>query len=333
MVLRPEKRVGGWSLTALTGLPARSRRVVLPIAAWPVFKHSPQSKRVQLVAGKSPHLCASGNPIQPLRGLAGHIDPFTFTAPAPHPASSPALSPAHEFRGRSRTWSPTRAVLHLHLAPHHLNPSISHLGLIGHFNLLSVGPHFLRDMNEPAFRAIPREGVEGVSRLAKITPDHLNWEKDWESIEKLVEPILQKHQAKYEQLEQSGSTHRDKHLANRDATRGRTTLKLLQERELHSYQLSSSEPGRASPGIAHLLAYAIEKDASAGPRSSTSPRPFDDVRQELDDIISVRIEDEVYTAQQNLEDHVRDAIMEATDQVEEKVVERLSSASVCILFG
>jgi hypothetical protein len=60
---------------------------------------------------------------------------------------------------------------------------------------------------------------------------------------------------------------------------------------------------------------------------------LDDVRQELDDIISVRIEDEVYTAQQNLEDHVRDAMMDVTEQVEEKVVERLSSASVSISFG
>ncbi|KAK3309372.1 uncharacterized protein B0T15DRAFT_506162 [Chaetomium strumarium] len=62
-------------------------------------------------------------------------------------------------------------------------------------------------------------------------------------------------------------------------------------------------------------------------------RGLDDVRQELDDIISVRIEDEVYTAQQNLEDHVRDAMREATEQVEEKVVERLSCASVSISFG
>jgi hypothetical protein len=80
----------------------------------------------------------------------------------------------------------------------------------------------------PMMRGVP---------LAKISPDHPYWEPDWKPIEEIVEPIRLKHQERYEQLEQSGTTHRDKHLANRDAKRGRTILKFLEDGELHPYQL------------------------------------------------------------------------------------------------
>jgi len=80
----------------------------------------------------------------------------------------------------------------------------------------------------PMMRGVP---------LAKISPDHPYWEPEWKPIEELVEPLRQKHQEKYDQLDQAGSTHRDKHLANRDAKRGRTVLKFLEEGELHPYQL------------------------------------------------------------------------------------------------
>ncbi|KAL2195335.1 hypothetical protein P885DRAFT_40403 [Corynascus similis CBS 632.67] len=80
----------------------------------------------------------------------------------------------------------------------------------------------------PMMRGVP---------LAKISPEHPYWEPDWKPIEEIVEPVRLKHQEKYDQLERSGSTHRDKHLANRDAKRGRTILKFLEEGELHPYQL------------------------------------------------------------------------------------------------
>ncbi|KAK3296529.1 uncharacterized protein B0H64DRAFT_398473 [Chaetomium fimeti] len=80
----------------------------------------------------------------------------------------------------------------------------------------------------PMMRGVP---------LAKISPEHPYWEPDWKPIEELVEPLRQKHQEKYDQLDQAGSTHRDKHLANRDAKRGRIVLKFLEDGELHPYQL------------------------------------------------------------------------------------------------
>jgi hypothetical protein len=80
----------------------------------------------------------------------------------------------------------------------------------------------------PMMRGVP---------LAKISIDHPYWEPEWKPIEELVEPIRQKHQDRYEQLEQSGSVDRDKHLANRDAKRGRTILKFLEDGEMHPYQL------------------------------------------------------------------------------------------------
>ncbi|KAL1840001.1 hypothetical protein VTJ49DRAFT_918 [Mycothermus thermophilus] len=80
----------------------------------------------------------------------------------------------------------------------------------------------------PIMRGVP---------LEKISPSHPYWEPEWKPIEEIVEPLRQKHQEKFEQLEQSGSTHRDKHLANRDAKRGRTILKFLEDGELHPYQL------------------------------------------------------------------------------------------------
>ncbi|KAH6614542.1 hypothetical protein B0J18DRAFT_404018 [Chaetomium sp. MPI-SDFR-AT-0129] len=84
----------------------------------------------------------------------------------------------------------------------------------------------------PIMRGVP---------LAKISPDHPYWEPSWPKIEDLVEPLRQKHQEKYNQLDQSGSTHRDKHLANRDAKRGRMILKFLKDGELHPYQLVGKE--------------------------------------------------------------------------------------------
>ncbi|KAK3905222.1 hypothetical protein C8A05DRAFT_41805 [Staphylotrichum tortipilum] len=80
----------------------------------------------------------------------------------------------------------------------------------------------------PLMRGVP---------VAKISRDDPYWEADWKPIEELVEPVRRKHQERYEQLEESGSTYRDKHLAKRDAKRGRTILKFLEEGELHPYQL------------------------------------------------------------------------------------------------
>ncbi|KAK4154446.1 hypothetical protein C8A00DRAFT_32797 [Chaetomidium leptoderma] len=80
----------------------------------------------------------------------------------------------------------------------------------------------------PLMRGVP---------LAKITSDDEYWEPDWKSIEEIVEPIRLKHQERYEHLEQTGSTNRDKHLARRDAKRGETILRFLKEGELHPYQL------------------------------------------------------------------------------------------------
>ncbi|KAL2021760.1 hypothetical protein VTK56DRAFT_6703 [Thermocarpiscus australiensis] len=84
----------------------------------------------------------------------------------------------------------------------------------------------------PLMRGVP---------LEKITPEHPYWEPDWVPIERIVEPLMQRYQEKYEQLEAAGSTHRDKHLANRDAKRGRTILKFLREGDLHPYQLVAKE--------------------------------------------------------------------------------------------
>ncbi|KAJ4286597.1 hypothetical protein N0V88_007959 [Collariella sp. IMI 366227] len=96
----------------------------------------------------------------------------------------------------------------------------------------------LRDNGEvytdpPIMRGVP---------LAKISPGDEYWEKElWAPIEGLVMPQLRKHQEKYDQLEQAKSTSRDKHLANRDAKRGRTILKFLEEGDLHPYQLVAKE--------------------------------------------------------------------------------------------
>ncbi|KXX82500.1 hypothetical protein MMYC01_201251 [Madurella mycetomatis] len=84
----------------------------------------------------------------------------------------------------------------------------------------------------PMMRGVP---------LAKIGPDHPYWESDWVPTEEIVEPILQKYQEKYEKLEEDGSKPRDKHLAHRDAKRGRTILKFLREGDLHPYQLVGKE--------------------------------------------------------------------------------------------
>ncbi|KAL2258882.1 hypothetical protein VTK26DRAFT_7627 [Humicola hyalothermophila] len=84
----------------------------------------------------------------------------------------------------------------------------------------------------PIFRGVP---------LTKITTDHPYWEESWALIEDIVTPQLQKHQEKYEQLEASGAKQRDKHLANRDAKRGRLILRFLKEGDLHPYQLVGKE--------------------------------------------------------------------------------------------
>jgi hypothetical protein len=84
----------------------------------------------------------------------------------------------------------------------------------------------------PMMRGVP---------LAKISPDHPYWESDWVPLEEIVVPQMQRYQEKYKRLEQEGTKHRDKHLANRDAKRGRTILKFLEEGELHPYQLVGKE--------------------------------------------------------------------------------------------
>ncbi|KAL2133036.1 hypothetical protein VTI74DRAFT_3008 [Chaetomium olivicolor] len=85
----------------------------------------------------------------------------------------------------------------------------------------------------PIMRGVP---------LAKISQDDDYWDQEhWLPIEEIITPQLQKHQQKYEQLEQAKSTSRDKHLANRDAKRGRTILRFLKEGEFHPYQLVAKE--------------------------------------------------------------------------------------------
>ncbi|KAK7735434.1 hypothetical protein SLS63_003904 [Diaporthe eres] len=58
-----------------------------------------------------------------------------------------------------------------------------------------------------------------------------------------------------------------------------------------------------------------------------------DVRKETEDIITVRVEDDVYTARQDLDDHVRDEMAEVEERIEERIMQRLSNASMSLEFN
>ncbi|KAK3301815.1 uncharacterized protein B0T15DRAFT_487988 [Chaetomium strumarium] len=131
----------------------------------------------------------------------------------------------------------------------------------------------------PLLRGVP---------LEKITPEHPYWDKDWEPIEKLVEPIMKRHQERYEQLEKSGSTHRDKHLAHRDAKRGRTILRFLEEGELHPYQLVGKD--YITPKFTHYdtlfrLAQLLLEEL---PKMGLDVKPSEWLRQRLHEVLTER---------------------------------------------
>lgn len=58
-----------------------------------------------------------------------------------------------------------------------------------------------------------------------------------------------------------------------------------------------------------------------------------DVRKETEDIITTRVEDDVYTARQDLDDHVRDEMAEVEERIEERIMHRLSNASMSLEFN
>lgn len=58
-----------------------------------------------------------------------------------------------------------------------------------------------------------------------------------------------------------------------------------------------------------------------------------DVKKETDDIITTRVEDDVYTARQDLDDHVRDEMAEVEERIEERIMQRLSNASMSLEFN
>ncbi|KAK5655324.1 hypothetical protein OQA88_5891 [Cercophora sp. LCS_1] len=80
----------------------------------------------------------------------------------------------------------------------------------------------------PCMRGVP---------LAKISPDHPYWEKEWQSIEDFVLPNLRKWEDKYEHHKANGSSQSSKFLANRQVNRGKAILKFLEQGEFHPYQL------------------------------------------------------------------------------------------------
>jgi len=80
----------------------------------------------------------------------------------------------------------------------------------------------------PCMRGVP---------LAKISPSHPYWEQEWQNLEDVVTPQLQKWKEKYEHHMAVNSSQSSKFLANRQVNRGNSILKFLVEGELHPYQI------------------------------------------------------------------------------------------------
>lgn len=55
-----------------------------------------------------------------------------------------------------------------------------------------------------------------------------------------------------------------------------------------------------------------------------------DARKETDDIITTRVDDEMYAAQQELHEHVQDEMVNVEERVGKRLQERLSSASLSL---
>jgi hypothetical protein len=97
---------------------------------------------------------------------------------------------------------------------------------------------------------------------------------------------MNRHQERYEQLEKSGSTHRDKHLAHRDAKRGRTILRFLEEGELHPYQLVGKD--YITPRFTHYdtlfrLAQLLLEEL---PKMGLDVKPSEWLRQRLHEVLT-----------------------------------------------
>lgn len=58
-----------------------------------------------------------------------------------------------------------------------------------------------------------------------------------------------------------------------------------------------------------------------------------DVRREIDDTVTVRVEDEVYVARDQLEDFVKEELKNAEERLEEKLEESINSANVSLDFS
>lgn len=58
-----------------------------------------------------------------------------------------------------------------------------------------------------------------------------------------------------------------------------------------------------------------------------------DVRKEIDDTITVRVEDEMYVARDQLEDFIKEEISNAEDRLEGRLEESLNSANVSLDFS
>ncbi|KAJ4390840.1 hypothetical protein N0V93_004439 [Gnomoniopsis smithogilvyi] len=58
-----------------------------------------------------------------------------------------------------------------------------------------------------------------------------------------------------------------------------------------------------------------------------------DVRKEIDDTVTVRVEDEMYVARDQLEDFVKDEVKGAEERLEERLEESLNSANVSVEFS
>lgn len=58
-----------------------------------------------------------------------------------------------------------------------------------------------------------------------------------------------------------------------------------------------------------------------------------DVRKEIDDTVTVRVEDEMYVARDQLEEFVKDEVKIAEERLEERLEESLNSANVSLDFS
>ncbi|KAK3339894.1 hypothetical protein B0T25DRAFT_466616 [Lasiosphaeria hispida] len=80
----------------------------------------------------------------------------------------------------------------------------------------------------PCMRGVP---------VAKISSSHPYWDRDWPSIESLVDTTLKTWTEKFNHHMAVNSSQSSKFLANRQINRGRAILKFLEEGELHPYQI------------------------------------------------------------------------------------------------